>query len=147
MTFSLYGHKETTKEFIKAFKEADAKSMSKAFAPEIEFAGDHKFLGLANRIPKTVPVNAADLATSYEKLFKMYGKEPWKKLASKAKPTMTVSRDGKELKGLVKAGDIICDMHFKEAKGGKPRGFDEAVIFVFRKIDGQYRIVFHFADY
>ena len=145
--FSVHAHEETTKDFIKAFKDADAESMSKFFASEIEFAGDHKFLGLDEFIPKTVSVKKHDITSNYQKLFKRYGKEPWKKLVKKAEPSVVVSEDGKELKGLVEVGDVICNMHFKEAKGGEPGGFDEAEIFVFRKIDDEYKVVFHFADY
>lgn len=146
-SFCAQAHEQTTGELVKAFKNADENAMSKFFANEIEFAGDHKFLGLDKRIPKTVPVAAKDLTASYRRLFDLYGKEEWRKLAAKTKPTFVVSEEGKELKGFVNPGDVICDMHFKEAKGGKPSGFDEAVIFVFRKVSGEYKIVFHFADY
>ena len=138
--------KDTTDEFLKAFKNADTESMSKYYAESIKFLGDHKFTGKARSIDP-VELTKEELNRCYIKLFKLVKKERWAKLTANLKPTIEISKAGGLYKGLVKKGDIIYNVHFRQAVKGKDKGLDEAVIFIFRKISGKYLIVSHIADY
>ena len=87
------------------------------------------------------------LADAYSKLFERVPVEKWKQLLDKSKPSLLEApADGEPVK-FAKKGDYVYDLHFREAIKGQRAGLDEAVIFVFRKVDGKYRIVAHFADY
>ena len=147
MTGMSFAHEKITASFIKAFKNGDVVGMSKHFAEEVSFIGDPKFIGRQAGLDGPVVLSKKDLVESYTKLFKLVGHESWLKHTAKAQPTVVVSKDGSELKWGVKKGDVICDMHFREANKGKRNGLDEAVIFVFRKTGDTYKVTFHLADY
>jgi hypothetical protein len=61
---------------------------------------------------------------------------PWKLLRS--------DRDGFPYRH-VKAGDYVTFLHLRTDE--PPEVLDEAVVFVFRQVDGAYRIVAHLADF
>ncbi len=140
------GIKETSDKFLKAFKNADAKSMSEYYADSITFAGDPKFID-KKAMNAPISLTKGELHNSYLKLFKLVKKERWVKITSNLQPTIKTSIIGGEYKGLVKKGDFIFNLHFRKAAKGKDKGLDEAVIFIFRKINGKYLIVTHIADY
>jgi hypothetical protein len=134
------------KEFLKAVTETDAKKMKGHFADKVLVAGDLRFVAPdAGRKP--TEVSKDQLADAYAKLFERIGRGKWTDLLKKVQPTLSkATKDGEYLE-FVKAGDYVYDLHFREALKGRRKGLDEAVIFVFRKVDGRNRIVAHFADY
>lgn len=136
----------TAKQFFEAFTAGDVKKMETHFDDQILFDGDSKFLG---RSPQEEPAKLTkqQLLAAYTKLFERVGSEKWEQAFKKCKPTLTeAAADGKPIK-VVKKGDYVYDLHFREAIKGQRAGLDEAVIFVFRKVDNQYLIVGHYADY
>lgn len=143
----LLGHEKETSGLVEAFKSGDADEMAKFFGKEVHFIGEHRFVGGKEPLLKPTPVTAEVLKESYARLIKQFGKEEWKKHVPKIKPSTIVSKEGGELKGFVKEGDVVCDMHLREATKGKRNGFDEAVIFVLRKQGDTYKVVFHLADF
>ncbi len=142
-----HDHEKTTAAFIETFKRADAEGMAKYFSENVKFVGDHRFIDRQESLSKPIEISRSDLLESYNRLFALCGKEKWKRIVSKVKPSISVSENGGELKGYVKKGDVICDMNFREATKGKRNGVDEAVIFVFRREGDAYKVVFHLADY
>ena len=138
--------KAVAKRFLKAFADADVEKMQQHFADQVLFHGEPRFIGRA-KLDKPTELTKRQLSDAYAKLFKRVGREKWNQLFKKTKPTLTkATADGKPIH-LAKKGDYVYDLHFREATKGKRAGLDEAVIFVFRKVDNKYRIVAHFADY
>jgi hypothetical protein len=144
---SLAGSEESTQGLLKAYLAANAKDMSAYFSEDVKFLGDSKFIGKNVHMVDPIALTKEELSKSYRQLFEKVGKEKWIKLLKNLKPTSQISKEGGEYKGMVKKGDIIYDMHLREALKGKRRGLDEAVIFIFRKIGDNYLIVGHVADY
>ena len=145
---SLRAEKEPlTQDFVEAFKRGDAKEMSEHFAKEVRFVGDHKFIGHEAPLKEPVAITKQVLTESYSQLIDQLGEKRWTDLTKKLKPTSTTCKKDGELNGIAKKGDIICDMHFREAAKGARNGYDEAVIFLFRKEGDSYKVVFHYADY
>jgi hypothetical protein len=87
------------------------------------------------------------IADGYAKLFGGIGKEQWSDIFKKTQPTLVRAAKDGELVEFVKAGDWIYDVHLREAIRGARSGLDEAVVFVWRLVDGKPRIVGHYADY
>lgn len=141
------GMEESMKDFLKAYTAANEQDMSAHYAESIKFLGDSKFLGKQEPMVDPVALTKGELSKNYERLFNLVGKDKWVKLVSSLKPSIQISKEGGEYKGIVKKGDIIYDLHFREALQGKRRGLDEAVIFIFRKVGDKYLVVGHIADY
>jgi hypothetical protein len=130
--------------FFKAFTDADAQSMKAFLAEKVRMDGDLRFL------PPNAPdgtITRDQLADGYTKLFGAIGREKWADIFRKVQPTLIrASKDG-EVLAFVKAGDLIYDLHLREAIRGARSGLDDAVVFVWRVVDGKPRIVGHYADY
>lgn len=138
--------KATAKQFFKVFTGADVEKMKEYFADQILFDGERRFIG-RDKLDNPAALTKRQLADAYSKLFERVPVEKWKQLLDKSKPSLLEApADGEPVK-FAKKGDYVYDLHFREAIKGQRAGLDEAVIFVFRKVDGKYRIVAHFADY
>jgi len=143
---------QTTQNFFAAFKKAELATMSQYFSSEILFLGDHKFF-YENTKPDIVRKKTkSELIIAYHNLFNKVGLAKWSKLLNKVKPTLESYVTGDEYNKLLKTGlfkkdDILFDIHFREGIKLKRVGLDEAVIFVFRKVNDRYLVVGHFADY
>jgi hypothetical protein len=133
-------------QFFEAFIHADVDKMGQHFADKVLFDGEEQFIG-REALDEPAELTKTELSDAYRKLFKKIGRERWSGLLKRVKPTLSeVTEDEKPVR-LAKAGDYVYDLHFREAIKGKRRGLDEAILFVFRKVDGKFRIVAHFADY
>ena len=133
-------------QFFEAFTNADLEKMKQHFGDEILFDGDRRFIP-REVLDEPTKLTQRQLADAYARLFERVGRKRWNELFQKSKPSLTkCTADGVPIK-LAKQGDYVHDLHFREAVKGKRAGLDEAVIFVFRKVDGTYRIVAHYADY
>jgi hypothetical protein len=126
--------------YLNAFKKANLKEMKKYFYKNLSFDGDKKFIN-KNQLSKE------ELIKSYATLFNKIEKQKWSKVMDKVKPTIVKAQKDNEMFKAVKAGDYIYDLHFREAMKGKRRKLDEAIVFIFRKINGKYLIIHHYADY
>ena len=132
------------KAFFKAFTEADAQGMKAFLAERVRWDGDFRLL------PPSAPdgtLSRDQLVDGYAKLSGAMGREKWTEIFRNVQPTLArASKDGEVLE-FVKAGDLIYDLHLREAIRGARSGLDDAVVFVWRIVDGKPRIVGHFADY
>lgn len=129
--------------FFQAFVSADVTRMKDHFAEKIRIDGDMRFLTPA----PDQTVTRDQLAEGYDKFFERIGREKWTGLIKNAKPTLTRAAKDGELLAFVKAGDLVYDVHFREAIRGQRSDLDEAIVFVFRDIAGKPVIVGHYADY
>jgi hypothetical protein len=83
----------------------------------------------------------------FAKTIPAFGQDKWRKLVEKIQPTVTTAEQkDRPIEG-VEPGDIVLDLHFREAIKGERNGLDEAVIFVLRKSEQGMKIVSHYADY
>jgi ketosteroid isomerase-like protein len=126
-----------TKEFVQAFVEGDAEKMQPHFAPDV----------IVERDPERGVRKKEQLRDDYAKMISAIGRDRWSELFKKVKPTVVKAAADGEVFEFVKAGDYICDLHWRESREGQRNGLDEAVIFVFRLVDGKYKVIGHFADY
>ena len=137
---------QVAKRFFKAFTEADVTKMKEHFGDKILFDGDHRFIG-GDQAAEPTELTKRQFSDAYSKLFASVGREKWKKAFEMPQPTLVQApADGKPI-ALAKKGDYVYDVRFRETNKGQRAGLDEAVIFIFRKVDGRYRIVAHYADY
>ena len=143
---------QTTQNFLAAFKKADIPMMSRYFASNILFLGDHKMFYKEDSSDTLVKKTKSEMIIAYNNIFKKVGVPKWSKYLLKVKPTFESYVTGEDYKklldlGLFEKDDILYDLHFREAVKQKRIGLDEAVIFVFRKVENRYLVVGHFADY
>lgn len=130
-----------------AFVNADAKELKAYFAPKVLYIGEGRFIDPnVMKFNEPTEITAEKLSQSYAKFADRVGKDKWKVVFGKVNPTLKKAEKDGELFKPIKAGDFIYDLHFRESVKGKRNGFDEAVIFVFRKVDGKFKVVAHLND-
>jgi len=133
---------QVAEQITNSFKKADAEGMAKYCAGKVNIIRNPRLKG------KVTPEHTKEEFTkAYSDFFKIVGKDKWIKLVKNIKPTVKkATKEDQVIKG-VKKGDYIVDLHFRESYKKNRRGLDEAVIFILQKIDNEFQIVIHYADY
>lgn len=135
--------------FLDEYSKGNAEDLGRYFAPKVAIHGDTGFLGTEtpSQPRKVFDFSSGDLVDGYSKFFEKVGKERWAQMTTQLKPTLVEAKVADEPFPGVEVGDFVYDLHFREAIKGEARGLDEAVIFVFRKLGQNYKIVAHYADF
>ena len=138
---------KTMQKFYTVFSGANAEAMTPFLADEILFVGEAEIGGKV-AWERPVKLSRKNLLAGYTKVFARWGQQDWAKLTKKAKPSAKISRKDQKLVdfGLAKEGDIIFDVHFREAKKGERNDYDEAIVFIVRKVEGEYIVVANVGD-
>lgn len=137
---------------FEAFAAADTQKLKSQLADKVAFMGEGRLVGGLRTEPGAAPapvnVDSAKLAEGYGTLFEKFGddKARWTELVGKCKPTLEKAAAKGTPFEYVEAGDFVYDLHFREALKGSRRGYDEAIIFVLRKVGRKFVIIGHFAD-
>ncbi|MEX2187379.1 MAG: hypothetical protein WD875_11310 [Pirellulales bacterium] len=135
---------------FEAYSAGDMKKLTGHFAEKVKFMGEPRIVFDSPPEPglvgKPIDVETAKLVDGYAKVVEKVGKEKWSVMLKKCIPTLERATAKDMPIPTVEVGDFVYDLHFREATKGKRRGYDEAIIFVLRKVDGKFVVVGHFAD-
>ena len=140
----------TAKALQQAFLSGDAAAMKAHFADKVVFVGDPRFIGEGGRLQVQRDLSRDQLADAYVKLFDAMGREKWRELATRAKPTLTrAAKDGTHSEdttgvlppAFIKTGESMLEFRFPGS------GLDDVILFVLRDVGGKWQVVAHWADY
>ena len=144
----------TANNFLEAYMNADSNKMKPYFSNKVNFLGDYSLFNESKKQSILSEKTNIEMTEGYENFFTALNKKKpnlWKKAISKVEPhfqTLHVENDYHKLQelGLFETDDFIYDLHFREANKGERNGFDEAIIFVFRKVGDEFLIIAHMSD-
>ena len=129
-------------EFEDAFRNGDAWEMSAYCADTVQVIRDPRAPGL-----RTTDHTPTDFVSGYERLFSQLPSDRWEAMTEKLEPSVFVAKvQNKPVRG-VQVGDFVLDMNWRETQKGKRNKLERAVIFVFRMIDEEPKLVIHYADF
>ena len=140
----------TAQALQQAFQAGDAAAMKAHFADKIVFIGDPRFLGESPGRQVQRDLSRDQLADAYTKFYGAMGRENWRDLAARAKPTLTRSvKDGTHSEdttgvlppAFIKTGEYMLEFRFPGS------GLDDVILFVLRDVGGKWQVVAHWADY
>ena len=139
-----------TKALFAAFGSLDAAGMKDYFAATVQFIGDPQFLGEPRGPQVMRDLKRDQLTDAYAKMFSTVDPLRWKDLAKHLTPTLkraTVAGSHPEdTTGLLPADFIKAGEYLFELKA-PGSGLDDVILFVLRPVDGQWKVVAHWADY
>ena len=140
----------TAKALQQAFVSGDATAMKAHFADKIVFVGDPRFIGEGPGRQVQRDLSRDQLTDAYTKLYEAMGRENWRELAARAKPTLTrAAKDGTHSEdttgvlppSFIKTGEYMLEFRFPGS------GLDDVILFVLRDVGGKWQVVAHWADY
>ena len=130
-----------TKAFAAAFLTADVEKFTTYFAEKVTFEGDLRFLGAPQKAGVMEP-SRDELTKAYARMFAAFGRDNF---AAVIKPSVSelkpIAKDG-ELFSVTKTSDWVYSLSLPGRTGD-----DDVLMFVFRRVDGVFRIIAHWADY
>ena len=140
----------TAKALQQAFQAGDVAAMKAHFADKIVFIGDPRFLGEGPGRQVQRDLSRDQLADAYTKFYDAMGRDNWRELAARAKPTLTrAAKDGTHSEdttgvlppAFIKTGEYMLELRFPGS------GLDDVILFVLRDVGGKWQVVAHWADY
>ena len=130
---------QESKLFLAALTAGDL-GIGKYFADRVQVVGHLEFVGGSGR--GTQDVSRRELVEAYARIFDRLRSKGWAKLMEGRRPLLNIAQKDGHHFDRATAGDYVFEL-------GQPAasGLVRIYVFVFRKIDGKYRIVTHAADY
>lgn len=130
---------QESKAFLASLTAGDL-GLGRFFADRVQVIGHLEFVGGSGR--GTQDVSRQELVEAYARLFDRLRSKGWAKLMEGRRPLINISQKDGHHFDRATAGDYVFEL-------GRPGagGADRIYVYVFRKIDGKYRIVLHAADY
>jgi hypothetical protein len=130
-----------TTAFSAAFLAADVEKFAVYFADKVTFEGDLRFLGAPQKAGVMEPTRD-ELTKAYARMFAAMGRDNFAAVVKSAvRELKPIAKDG-ELFSVTKTGDWVYSLSLPGRTGD-----DDVLMFVFRRVDGGYRIIAHWADY